>query len=86
MKCTGLSEAFKMIKLAGENNLKILLGCMTETSCAVSAAASLSPFVDWADLDGNLLIKNDPFEGVKIENGRIILNDNPGLGVSKIKK
>lgn len=85
MKCTGLSEAFKMINLAKENNLKILLGCMTETSCAVSAAASLSPFVDWADLDGNLLIKNDPFEGVKIENGKIILNNNPGIGISKIK-
>lgn len=86
MKCTGLAEAFKMINSAKENNLKILLGCMTETSCAISAAASLSPFADWADLDGNLLIKNDPFEGVKIENGRIILNDNPGIGISIIKK
>ena len=84
MKCTGMREAHKMITLAHSANLKVMIGCMTETSCAVSAAAQLSPKADWADLDGNLLINNDPFLGVKIIDGKIILNDKPGIGVSKI--
>jgi L-alanine-DL-glutamate epimerase-like enolase superfamily enzyme len=58
-----------------------MLGCMTETSCAISAAAQLSPEADWADLDGNLLIKNDPYEGVKVIDGKITLNDYPGIGL-----
>jgi len=57
---------------------------MTETSCAVSAAAQLSPLVDWADLDGNLLISNDIFEGVKIVDGKVTLNEMPGIGVKKV--
>ena len=65
--------------------MKVMLGCMTETSCAVSAAAQLSSGVDFADLDGNLLISNDPFEGVLVKDGRITLNNLPGLGLS-IKK
>ena len=60
-----------------------MLGCMTETSCAISAAAQLSPLVDWADLDGALLIKNDLFAGATVVGGRIILPDRPGIGVSK---
>ncbi len=82
MKCTGLREAKKMIELARALEMKVMLGCMTETSCAVSAAAQLSPLVDWADLDGNLLISNDPFIGVGIESGKIKLNENPGIGLS----
>ena len=58
--------------------------CMTETSCAVSAAAQLSPVVDFADLDGNLLISNDRFKGMEVINGKITLNDLPGIGVDLI--
>lgn len=82
MKCTGLNEAHKMITVARSLGLQVMLGCMTETSCAVSAAAQLSPLADWADLDGNLLIANDPFEGMTIEEGRIRLPGTPGIGVT----
>ncbi|MES2286692.1 MAG: dipeptide epimerase [Bacteroidota bacterium] len=81
MKCTGMHEAFKMITRARELNLKVLMGCMSETSCAVSAAAQLSPLVDYADLDGPLLIKNDLFDGIEFINGKITLNELPGIGV-----
>ncbi|MGQ7870153.1 dipeptide epimerase [Sunxiuqinia sp. sy24] len=81
MKCTGMREARKMIKLAKALDLKVMIGCMTETSCAVSAAAQLSPRADWADLDGNLLIANDPFIGVQVVDGKVVLNDGPGIGV-----
>ncbi|MGQ9642529.1 MAG: dipeptide epimerase [Ignavibacterium sp.] len=81
MKCTGMREAYKMINLAKSLGLKVMLGCMTETSCAISAAAQLSPEADWADLDGNLLIKNDPYEGVKVVDGKIILTEYPGIGL-----
>ena len=85
MKCTGMREAWKMINLAETFNLKVMIGCMTETSCAVSAAAQLSPKAEWADLDGNLLISNDPFEGVKILGGKVMLIDQPGIGVNEPK-
>jgi L-Ala-D/L-Glu epimerase len=81
MKCTGLNEASRMIKKGRMLGFKILIGCMSETSCAVSAAAQLSPFADHADLDGPLLIKNDLFNGIKFDEGRILLNDLPGIGV-----
>ncbi len=81
MKCTGMREAHQMINLARANQMKVMIGCMTETSCAISAAAQLSPKVDWADLDGNLLISNDRFDGVKIANGKITLNNLPGIGI-----
>jgi L-alanine-DL-glutamate epimerase-like enolase superfamily enzyme len=84
MKSTGISEAYKMIICARELNLKIMLGCMTETSCAISAASHLSSLVDWVDLDGNMLINNDKFEGVKALNGKISPNNLPGLGINKI--
>ncbi len=82
MKCTGMREAHKMITLAKSLGMKVMLGCMTETSCAISAASQLSPIVDWADLDGALLIKNDPFDGMKVIDGKVTLNDNPGIGLS----
>lgn len=82
MKCTGMREAHKMINLARANQMKVMIGCMTETSCAVSAAAQLSSQANWADLDGNLLISNDPFKGVKIIKGKITLNNQPGIGIS----
>ncbi len=81
MKCTGLREAHKMVTLARALGMGVMLGCMTETSCAVSAAAQLSPAVDFADLDGNLLISNDRFEGVGIKNGNLSLGEAPGIGV-----
>lgn len=81
MKCTGLREAHTMLILAKALGLQTLLGCMTETSCAISAAAQLSPLADWADLDGNLLISNDPFKGVQVEEGLLKLNSLPGIGL-----
>jgi L-alanine-DL-glutamate epimerase-like enolase superfamily enzyme len=84
MKSTGLLEAHKMITVAKALDMKVMIGCMTETSCAVSAAAQLSPLADWADLDGNLLITNDVFDGMKVVNGKVSLNDRPGIGVVMI--
>ena len=85
MKCTGMNEAYKIICRARELNLKILIGCMSETSCATSAAAHLTPLADWADLDGPLLIKNNLFEGISFVKGKVILNDLPGIGVRRIR-
>lgn len=81
MKSTGMHEAYKMVTLARALNMKLMVGCMTETSCAVTAAAQLSPLMDWADLDGNLLISNDRFDGIKIVNGQVKIPDRPGIGV-----
>ena len=81
MKCTGMREAYKMITLARALDMKVMIGCMTETSCAVSAAAQLSPLVDFADLDGNLLISNDRFRGVQVADGRLKLPAEPGIGI-----
>ena len=83
MKCGGLNAAMKMINVARAFNMKVMIGCMTETSCAVTAAAQLSPLVDWCDLDGNLLISNDPFEGLRIVNGQVTIPVKPGIGVIK---
>lgn len=84
IKCTGLREANKMIAMAGGYGMKVMVGCTTETSCSISAAAQITPKVDFADTDGNLLITNDCFSGMKIVDGRITLNDKPGLGIEKI--
>ena len=85
MKCTGMREAWKMVNYAKAIGMQTMLGCMTETSCAVSAAAQLSPAVDRADLDGNLLISNDLFKGVEVIDGKIHLPDRPGIGVVEAK-
>lgn len=85
MKSTGLHEAHQMAELARALGMKVMLGCMTETSCAVTAAAQLSPMVDWADLDGNLLIANDIFDGIKVVDGKVTIpEDRPGIGVVPI--
>lgn len=84
MKSTGLHEAHKMATLARAMGMKVMLGCMTETSCAVTAAAQLAPMVDYADLDGNLLIANDRFDGIKIVNGQVTIPERPGIGVELI--
>jgi L-alanine-DL-glutamate epimerase-like enolase superfamily enzyme len=85
MKCTGMREAHEMLTLAKALGMKVMIGCMTETSCAVSAAAQLSPKADWADLDGNLLISNDPYKGVQVVDGKLVLINKPGIGISEIK-
>ena len=83
MKSTGLREAKKMAELARALDMKIMLGCMTETSCAISAAAQIAPLVDWADLDGALLINNDLYEGMYVQNGQCVLPDRVGIGIIK---
>jgi len=85
MKSTGLREAHKMITVARALDMKVMIGCMTETSCAVSAAAQLSPLVDWADLDGNLLISNDIYKGMEVIDGKVTLNELPGIGITRLQ-
>ena len=80
-KCGGILEAYKMIQIAKSLGMKTMLGCMISSSISVTAAAHLSPLVDYADLDGNLLISNDAHAGVRVENGKLILPDGPGLGL-----
>jgi len=84
MKSTGMREAHKMLTLARALDMKVMIGCMTETSCAISAAAQLAPMTDWADLDGALLTKNDVYKGMQIVKGKVTLNDLPGIGIKKI--
>ncbi len=84
MKCGGMRNAHKMANMAKVMGMKVMIGCMTETSCAVSAAAQLSPLADWADLDGNLLISNDVYEGVKVVDGKVTLTTLPGIGIRLI--
>lgn len=83
MKCGGLREAMRMIFAAKILGMKIMMGCMIESSVAISAAAQLSPLIDYADLDGNVLTSNDPFLGMRVNDGKIILDDHPGIGVVK---
>jgi L-alanine-DL-glutamate epimerase-like enolase superfamily enzyme len=84
-KCGGILEAYRMIQIAKALKMKTMLGCMVSTSVSVTAAAHLSPLVDYADLDGNLLIANDPYNGVRVEKGKLILPDGPGLGLTPRK-
>ena len=82
-KCGGLLEAKRMIEIARSLGLKVMIGCMVSSSVAITAAAHLSPLADYADLDGHLLIANDPYEGVRVEKGRLILPRRPGLGLRR---
>lgn len=82
-KCGGLRPARQMIALARAYGMRVMIGCMIESSVAITAAAHLAPLADYADLDGNLLITNDPYAGVIIENGRLTLPTAPGLGVTR---
>ena len=84
MKAGGIWQALRMIQKAKELNLKIMIGCMTETSCAITAASHLSPLADWVDLDGAELISNDLFSGAKIVKGRVVIPELPGLGIKKL--
>jgi len=85
MKSGGLQEALRMIWLAKSLQLQIMIGCMIESSVAISAAAQLCSLIDYADLDGNLLISNDPFKGATVVDGRMCLNELPGIGVQAIQ-
>lgn len=80
-KCGGIRPALEMIHTARAHGMKVMLGCMVETSLGVSAAAQISGLVDFVDLDGPLLLADDPFTGLEFERGRILLSENPGLGV-----
>jgi L-alanine-DL-glutamate epimerase-like enolase superfamily enzyme len=81
MKSAGLYEAYEMIKMARANDLKILIGCMSETSVATLAGAALAPLCDWADLDGPFMTTDNPFKTPDFINGKYILSDEPGLGL-----
>ncbi len=83
MKAGGIQEALRMIHIARALDMQIMVGCMIASSVSITAAAHLSPLVDYADLDGNLLIANDPFTGVTVDHGRLVLPDRPGLGVTE---
>ncbi|HXY40696.1 MAG TPA: dipeptide epimerase [Vicinamibacteria bacterium] len=82
-KAGGIREAVRMIHVARACGLKVMLGCMVSTSVSTTAAAHISPLVDFADLDGNLLIANDPWDGVTVKEGRLRLPDRPGLGLRR---
>ncbi|MCF7807556.1 MAG: dipeptide epimerase [Candidatus Marinimicrobia bacterium] len=81
MKCGGLSNGLKMVKLAQKHKFDIMLGCMVETSIGISAMAQLGSFARWLDLDGNVLLAEDPYIGVGNAAGKIVLSDDPGTGV-----
>jgi L-Ala-D/L-Glu epimerase / N-acetyl-D-glutamate racemase len=83
-KAGGIRTAYKMIQVAKSLGLKTMLGCMVSSSCTVTAAAHLSPLVDYADLDGNLLIANDPYQGVTVKSGKIVLPGGAGLGLKVV--
>jgi L-alanine-DL-glutamate epimerase-like enolase superfamily enzyme len=80
-KSGGTLEAYRQITVAKALGMKTMLGCMVSSSCTITAAAHLSPLVDYADLDGNMLIANDPFLGVTLDKGKLLLSDAPGLGL-----
>jgi L-alanine-DL-glutamate epimerase-like enolase superfamily enzyme len=80
MKCTGLQEGAKIILAAREKKLKINIGCMSESSCGIAAASQLMHYADWIDLDGPMLIKNDPFGGVTFKDGKLNPAAAPGTG------
>lgn len=82
MKCGGPTEGLSMIHTARALGIKVMLGCMIESSLGISAAAHLSPLVDTVDLDGHLLIRDDPFDGLGFRDGRIVLPEQPGLGIT----
>lgn len=81
-KSGGMLEAYRMLQIAKALGMKTMLGCMISSSVSVTAAAHLSPLVDYADLDGNLLISNDPFHGVRVVHGKLVLPERPGLGLT----
>jgi L-Ala-D/L-Glu epimerase len=85
MKSTGLNEGFKMLQLARSMDLKVMIGCMSETSCGVLAAAQIAPLCDYVDLDTTWLITNNPFENLDLKDGIIQLSQRAGLGLEALK-
>jgi len=83
-KCGGIQESLRMIYMTRALGMKVMFGCMVSSSVSVTAAAHLSPLIDYADLDGNLLIANDPYIGVTVEKGKLILPNGPGLGLKAV--
>jgi len=83
MKCGGVLEALRIIHTARAHGLKIMIGCNIESSVSITAAAHLMPLVDYIDLDGNLLVTNDPYKGVTVKHGHLILPKENGLGIQK---
>jgi L-alanine-DL-glutamate epimerase-like enolase superfamily enzyme len=83
-KCGGILAAMRTIQVAKSLGMKTMLGCMVSSSVSVTAAAHLSPLVDYADLDGNLLIANDPYTGVQVRQGKLVLPKGAGLGVTHV--
>jgi len=81
VKSTGLNEGLQMAKLAKKKGLKLMLGCMSESSCLISAATHLASMADWIDLDGNLGVTNNPYLGIETKEGKLISNDLPGIGL-----
>ncbi len=82
-KCGGLREAQKMVSTARAHGMLVMMGCMIETSLGISAAAHISPLLDYADLDGSALLADDPYKGANIDDGKIFIPTGPGLGVEK---
>ena len=78
----GLTPALRMIKKAREYGLQVMVGCMTESSVGISAIAHLLPLLDYVDMDGALLLSNDPARGVRIEKGKVVFADGLGTGVA----
>ena len=83
-KAGGILQGYRMIQIARALGLKSMLGCMVSSSVSITGAAQLSPLVDYADLDGNLLIANDPYAGVTVKQGKLMLPEGPGLGLTKV--
>ena len=81
-KCSGLTPALRMIKRARELNLKVMVGCMNESTVGAAAIAHLLPFIDYVDMDGPLLLKEDVAEGIQYDYGKIMYSDAPGLGIN----
>ncbi len=82
MKSAGMYEGRQMILKAKQLGMKVLIGCMSETSCASFAAAALAPLCDWADIDGPFLTTNNPYKAPVLADGKYVLSDGPGLGLS----
>jgi len=81
-KCSGITPALRMIKKARELDLKIMVGCMNESTIGSAAIAHLLPFIDHVDMDGPLLLEEDVATGIQYDFGKIIYGDGPGLGIN----
>jgi len=82
MKCGGLTPARRMVDQARQLGMQVMVGCMTESSVGISAVAQLLPLLDYVDMDGAMLLSNDPAEGVKLTDGKAVFPNRPGTGVA----